>query len=104
MSCSFAGFPIVNIAWIFSGFASIPLADTRNPRSCPADTPKEHFVGVKLEFVPVEVVEGFLQVADQRFLLSCGDDHVIDVDLDVAAYLTSEAVLHHPLISCSYIF
>jgi hypothetical protein len=42
------GFPIVKIAWIFSGFASIPHADTRNPKSYPADTPKEHFVGLSL--------------------------------------------------------
>jgi hypothetical protein len=26
----------------------MPLADTKNPRSCPADTPKEHFVGLSL--------------------------------------------------------
>jgi hypothetical protein len=26
----------------------MPLADTRNPKSCPTDTPKEHFVGLSL--------------------------------------------------------
>jgi hypothetical protein len=41
------GLPIVNIAWIFSGFASIPLADTRP------------FCRVELELVPIKVVEGF---------------------------------------------
>jgi hypothetical protein len=48
MLCSFAGFPIVSIAWIFSGFVTMPLDDTRNPRSYPADMPKEHFVGLSL--------------------------------------------------------
>jgi hypothetical protein len=43
----------------------------------------------------------FLQVIDQGLLFSRGDDHVIDVDLDVSTYLTSEAILHHPLIGCS---
>jgi hypothetical protein len=26
----------------------MPRADTRNPKSCHADTPKEHFVGLSL--------------------------------------------------------
>jgi hypothetical protein len=34
----------------FSRFASIPLADTWNPRSCPAETPKEHLVGFSFSF------------------------------------------------------
>jgi hypothetical protein len=51
------------MAWIFSGFASIPLAETKNPRSAPAGTPKEHFVGLSLRQL-IEIVESFLQILD----------------------------------------
>ncbi|MCI61613.1 hypothetical protein A2U01_0082870, partial [Trifolium medium] len=33
------------MAWHFSGFASIPLRVSKNPRNLPACTPKEHLAG-----------------------------------------------------------
>ena len=37
-----------SIAWILSGFASIPLCETINPRNFPDDTPKAHLLGFNL--------------------------------------------------------
>jgi hypothetical protein len=50
-SLSRAGGLIASIARILSRFASIPLCDTGNPRSFPAETPKTHFSG--LSFVHI---------------------------------------------------
>jgi len=36
---------ISSTAQIFSGFASIPLLETMNPRNFPDETPKAHFAG-----------------------------------------------------------
>jgi hypothetical protein len=71
MLCSFVGFPIISIAWIFSGFASIPLADTKNPRSCPVDTPKEHFVGLSLSLYLFKLskVSARSLISDSYFLV-----------------------------------
>jgi hypothetical protein len=32
------------------------------------------------------------------------NNHIVNVYLDVGAYLISQAVLHHPLVSCTHIF
>jgi hypothetical protein len=76
------------------GFASIPLADTKIPRSCPASR-------VEFQFIPVQVVKGFSQVIDQCFLLSCIDYHIIDIYLEIVSNLLTKPVLHHTLVSGS---
>ena len=37
-----------SIAWILSGFVSIPLCETIKPRNFPDDTPKVHLLGFNL--------------------------------------------------------
>jgi hypothetical protein len=56
-SLSRAGGLIASIAWILSGFASIPQCDTRNPRSLPTETPKDTFLGVELRACRAQFVE-----------------------------------------------
>ena len=34
-----------NMAWILSGFASIPLCETMNPINFPDETPNAHLLG-----------------------------------------------------------
>src|SRR5436190_4169119 len=45
ISCSVLGAAMFMIAWILSGFASIPLLVIINPRNFPECTPKTHFDG-----------------------------------------------------------
>jgi hypothetical protein len=52
-------FHIVKIAWIFSGFASMPRVDTSHPKNCPADTLKEHFVGLSLSLYQLKLSKVF---------------------------------------------
>jgi len=52
----------------------------------------------------VEVVENFSQVIDEGGAVACRDFDVINVDLDVAANLLHEAVLHHTLVRGTRIF
>jgi hypothetical protein len=42
--------PMLVMATIFSGLASMPRSETMNPRSMPRGTPKTHFLG--LSFTP----------------------------------------------------
>jgi hypothetical protein len=42
--------PMLVMAAIFSGLASMPRSETMNPRSMPRGTPKTHFLG--LSFTP----------------------------------------------------
>jgi hypothetical protein len=69
--CNFVGFPIVNIARIFSGFSSIPLHDTRNPSSCPAGTPKEQLVEFNFSLYLSRLSKVFLKspIRDSSFLV-----------------------------------
>jgi hypothetical protein len=43
--------PMLVMAAIFSGLASMPRSETMNPRSMPRGTPKTHFSG--LSFTPL---------------------------------------------------
>ena len=43
-SLTFLGHSMFSIAWILSGFASIPLCKTINPRKFPNETPKAHLI------------------------------------------------------------
>src|SRR3954470_12278713 len=45
------GASICSMALILSGLASIPLCDTKNPRSLPEGTPKTHFSGFSLSCI-----------------------------------------------------
>jgi hypothetical protein len=50
------------------------------------------------------VLESFLEVGDEVIGSLRLDHHIIDVGLDVAAYLLSKAALYGPLVSCTSIF
>jgi hypothetical protein len=83
--------PMLVMAAIFSGLASMPRSETTNPRSMPRGTPKTHFSG--LSFMPfafrhLNVVSGFPRL----------DYDVIDVSLDRLANVLSEHVVHAPLV------
>src|SRR3954463_8480859 len=89
---------ILAIAWTFLGFASIPRAETMYPSSFPAGTPNTHFFWVEFDYVLVECCKGFAEVVEYCARAVGFDDNVIDVDLDVSAYLVSQTCLHHLLV------
>ena len=85
------------MAWTFSGFASIPLWETMKPKNLP-DLPKNTLTRVQLHLVLFEVGERLLKVIQVCKLLFALDEHIIDVDLHVFAYLFVEHLVHQSLI------
>ena len=66
--------------------------------------PEKAFLRIQLDFIAIEVVEGFSQVVDERGGVSGLDDDVVDIDLDIPTNLLPEAGLHTPLIGCARVF
>jgi hypothetical protein len=53
---------------------------------------------VELDLVPSHITEGFGEICKEVVLPIGLDDHIIDVDLDVATELARKALLHEPLV------
>jgi hypothetical protein len=66
--------------------------------------PEKAFLQVQLDFVMVEVVEGFSRVVDQRGSIYGLDDDIVDINLNIPANLFPEAGLHTPLIGRTRVF
>jgi hypothetical protein len=65
-------------ALILSGFAAMPVVETRHPRSFPLSMPKTHFSGFNLKFATL-VRESFYQIAEVVFALNALDDYIVDI-------------------------
>ena len=59
---------------------------------------------VELDSLLVEGCECLAEVVEQCVCTVGFDDDVVDVDMDVPAYLVSQSCLHHPLVCGSCIF
>jgi hypothetical protein len=92
--------PMLVMAAIFSGLASMPRSETMNPKSMPWGTPKTHFSG--LSFTPfafrLETSECHFKVGKEVGGFPCLDYDVIDVGFDRPANVFSEHMVHAPLV------
>src|SRR4051812_15018221 len=91
-------------AWIFAGFASIPLPDTMKPKSFPAGTPKTHFSGLSL-------MSYFQRLSNVSLKSSTRDSTCFDltttsihIRLHCFADLVCQTCLYHALICCAGVF
>jgi hypothetical protein len=73
------------------------LGDDVPQELAPGDS-ESVFLWVQLNVELPEVVEGFLQVSDEVVALSRFHDDIVDIDLQVAPYLSLEVELHIPLV------
>ena len=80
------------MARILSGLASMPRCDTRNPRSLPDTTPKTHLSGHDVDLA--EVLEGLLEVVDERALFAGLDDDVVNVGVGIPPHQIFESYLY----------
>ena len=58
-SLTFFGSSMLSIAWILSGFASIPLCETVKPRNFPDETLKAHLLGFSFMLYHLSMSKGF---------------------------------------------
>ena len=60
--------------------------------------PERTLIRVHLDLVPPQVCEGFSEIGQEIVLPIRLDDIVVDVDVDIAADLTRQALLHATLV------
>ena len=82
------------MALTFSGFASIPLCETINPRNFPEETSKAHLDGVQLHVVLSEGIERLSKIVQVVLLVSAFDKHIVDVHLDIPPNLFFEHLVY----------
>jgi hypothetical protein len=87
------------IAFILSGFASIPLTETKQPRTLPLLTPNTHFSGLSFNCAFRMVAK----VLHLGFLLPARDYYVISIRKDIRLQLFLEDNFCHPAKSWSSI-
>ena len=87
------------MALIFSGLASMPLLETKKPKSLPAGTPNT-LGRVKHHLVYPEIIKGFPQIIYQGFLLPGLNHNIIHIGMNIAPNLVMKTILHTTLISC----
>ena len=102
--------PMLEMAMIFWGLASMLCSDTMYPSSFPFGTPEKTFLGIQSDVEPSEVHDSCGQVCDQVASLGHFDHYVINIDGDCwfrplslirlieRVDLVGEASLHAPLI------
>ena len=102
--------PMLEMAVIFLGLASMPRLDTMYPSSFPFETPKTHFLGFSLILNLQRFMNVMAKFAIRSQALSCFDHYVINIDGDYWFWpldlirliervdLVGEASLHTPLI------
>ena len=89
--------PMLVMAAIFSGLASMPRSETMNPKSMPRGTPKTHF-GIELDAFCLETPECHFKVGEEVGSFPRLDYDVIDVGLDRPANVLAEHMVHAPLV------
>ena len=102
--------PMLEMAVIFSGLASMPRLDTMYSKQLPLWNPKNTFFGIQFDVELSEVHECCSQVHDQVASLSHFDHYVINIDIDYWFWpvdlvrlvervdLVGKALLHAPLV------
>jgi hypothetical protein len=89
--------PMLVMAAIFSGLASMPRSETMNPRSMPRGTPKT-LLGIELHALRSQTLECRFKVREEVGGFPRLDNDVIDVSLDRLADVLPEHVVHTPLV------
>jgi hypothetical protein len=92
--------PMLVMAAIFSGLASMPCSETMNPRSMPRRTPKTHFSGLSFTLFALRHMN-VTSRSEEVGGFPCFDNDAIDVGLDRSADVLSEHMVHAPLVCCT---
>ena len=95
----FLGMSAPKMALTLSGFASIPLCDTMNPKNLPEETPKTNFVGFNFILYLWSILKVFLFRLQLCFSPACRLYR-----LPHFAYLVREHSVDQPLVCGSSIF
>jgi hypothetical protein len=89
--------PMLVIAAIFSGLASMPRSNNESQKHASRDI-KDTLLGVEFDPFGPQPCECYFHVEDKAVNLLRFDHDVIDVDLDYSADVTIEHVVHSSLV------
>jgi hypothetical protein len=89
--------PMLVMATIFSGLASMPRSETMNPKSMPRGTPKT-LLGIEFYALCLETPECRFKVGKEVGGFPHLDYNVIDISLDRSTNVFAEHVVHAPLV------
>ena len=90
--------PMLVMAAIFSGLASMPRSETMNPQEHASGYPEDTLFGIELHTFRLETSECHFKVGEVVGSLPCLDYDVIDVGLDGATDVFAEHMVHAPLV------
>jgi hypothetical protein len=95
--------PMLVMATIFSGLASMPRSETMNPKSMPRGTPEDTLFGIELHAFRLETSECHFKVGKEVGGFPRLDYDVIDVGLDRSTDVFAEHMVHASLVRCTRI-
>jgi hypothetical protein len=90
--------PMLVMAAIFSGLASMPRSETMNPKSMPWGDSEDTLLEIEFHAFRLQTLECRFKVREEVGGFPRLDYDVIDVSLDRSANVLSEHVVHAPLV------